>query len=67
MTPATLIAMQAAVEALPEDAPVQSAELAQDAVANAAAASAGSDLNLVQLVLDASLPVQFIMALLIVA
>jgi biopolymer transport protein TolQ len=66
MTPATLIAMQATVEALPEDAPAQSGELAEQAIA-AATASGGSELNLLQLVLDASLPVQFIMALLIVA
>jgi len=66
MTPATLIAMQATVEALPEDAPAQSGELAEQAIA-AATSPGGSELNLLQLVLDASLPVQFIMALLIVA
>jgi biopolymer transport protein TolQ len=67
MTPSILIAMQATAEALPEDAPAQSAELAQDTVATVAAAAGGSDLNLLQLVLDASIPVQLIMALLIVA
>jgi biopolymer transport protein TolQ len=63
MTPATFMAMQAAVEALPEDAPAQANALAD----TAGAAAANSNLDLLQLVLDASLPVQLIMALLIVA
>ena len=63
MTPATLMAMQATVEALPEDAPAQANALAD----TAGAAVANSNLDLLQLVLDASLPVQLIMALLIVA
>ena len=63
MTPATLMAMQATVEALPEDAPAQANALAD----TAGAAAANSNLDLLQLVLDASLPVQLIMALLIVA
>jgi len=67
MTPSILIAMQATAEALPEDAPAQSTELAKEAIANVAAAGGGSNLNLLQLVLDASIPVQLIMALLIVA
>jgi biopolymer transport protein TolQ len=57
------MAMQAAVEALPEDAPAQANALAD----TAGAAVANSNLDLLQLVLDASLPVQLIMALLIVA
>jgi len=61
MTPATFMAIQAAVEALPEDAPVQAAKLADGT------AAASANLDLVRLVLDASLPVQLIMALLIVA
>ncbi|HEY1140182.1 MAG TPA: protein TolQ [Lysobacter sp.] len=63
MTPATFMAMQATVEALPEDAPAQANAL----VDTAGAAVANSNLDLLQLVLDASLPVQLIMALLIVA
>ena len=63
MTPAILTAMQATVEALPEDAPAQAAALAD----KAGAAAANSNLNLLRLVIDASLPVQLIMALLIVA
>ena len=63
MTPATFMAMQATVEALPEDAPAQANALAD----TAGAAVANSNLDLLQLVLDASLPVQLIMALLIVA
>jgi biopolymer transport protein TolQ len=65
MTPAIFMAMQATVEALPEDAPAQASALAD--TANNGAAAVNSNLNLLQLVLDASLPVQLIMALLIVA
>jgi len=63
MTPATFMAMQATVEALPEDAPAQAAALAD----TAGAAAANANLDLIRLVLDASLPVQLIMGLLIVA
>ncbi|HJW45972.1 MAG TPA: protein TolQ [Lysobacter sp.] len=63
MTPATFMAMQATVEALPEDAPAQAATLANPV----AVAGSGSSLDLLQLVLQASLPVQLIMALLVVA
>jgi biopolymer transport protein TolQ len=61
MTPATLMAMQATVEALPEDAPAQATALAETG------AVASNNLDLLQLVLDASLPVQLIMLLLVVA
>ena len=61
MTPATFMAMQATVEALPEDAPAQATALAETASA------ANANLDLLQLVLDASLPVQLIMLLLVVA
>ena len=65
---AHLLAMQATVEALPEQAPAQTAELAEQAATGAnAVAAGGSSLDLVQLVLQASLPVQLIMLLLIVA
>ncbi|MFC5570574.1 protein TolQ [Lysobacter yangpyeongensis] len=67
MTPATLVAMQATVEALPENAPAQASALAETAANSGAVAAANANLDLVRLVLDASLPVQLIMALLIVA
>jgi len=63
MTPATFMAMQATVEALPEDAPAQATALSD----TAGAAAANANLDLLRLVLDASLPVQLIMGLLIVA
>jgi len=66
MTPATFMAMQATVEALPEDAPAQATALA-DTATQGAAAAANSNLDLLRLVIDASLPVQLIMGLLIVA
>jgi len=62
MTPATFMAMQATVEAIPEDAPAQAGALA-DATG---AAAASTNLDLLQLVLDASLPVQLIMLLLVI-
>jgi biopolymer transport protein TolQ len=61
MTPAILMAMQAT--AIPEDAPAQAIALADGASSGAAAASA--NLDLLRLVLDASLPVQLIMLLLV--
>lgn len=64
MTPATFMAMQATVEAIPEDAPAQATALATDPATTGTAASA--NLDLLQLVLDASLPVQLIMLLLVV-
>lgn len=64
MTPATFMAMQATVEAIPEDAPAQATALADPGTAGAAA-NAGANLDLLQLVLDASLPVQLIMLLLV--
>ena len=62
MTPATFMAMQATVEAIPEDAPAQAGALAEAT----GAATASANLDLLQLVLDASLPVQLIMLLLVV-
>lgn len=64
MTPATFMAVQATVEAIPEDAPAQATALATDPATTGTAASA--NLDLLQLVLDASLPVQLIMLLLVV-
>ena len=62
MTPATFTAMQATVEAIPEDAPAQAGALAE----TSGAATASANLDLLRLVLDASLPVQLIMLLLVV-
>jgi len=61
------MAAQAAVETqtLPEDAPAQTAELAAQAAEGAAAAS--GNLDLLQLVLHASIPVQLVMLLLLFA
>jgi biopolymer transport protein TolQ len=56
------MAMQATVEAIPEDAPAQAGALAE----TTGAATASANLDLLQLVLDASLPVQLIMLLLVV-
>lgn len=58
-----LLAMQAAVEAVPEETPAQVAALAEQAPGT----GGGASLDLLQLVLQASLPVQLIMALLVVA
>lgn len=67
MTPTILMAMQATVEPLPEGAPADVATLAEPAASAAnTAAAAGSQLDLIQLVMDASLPVQLILLLLIV-
>jgi biopolymer transport protein TolQ len=67
MTPTALMAMQATVDTLPDDAPTQTVALAEQATTAGAAAAANANLDLVQLVLAASLPVQLIMLLLIVA
>ncbi|MGH8031745.1 MAG: protein TolQ [Luteimonas sp.] len=63
-----LMLMQAQVEALPDAAATAAADLAADpATAEAANAAAGNHLDIIQLVLHASLPVQFVMLLLLVA
>lgn len=66
MTPAMLMA-QATVQALPEETLPQTAELAEQAASGTAAVAGNGSLDLLQLVLAASLPVQLIMALLVVA
>jgi biopolymer transport protein TolQ len=58
-----LTALQATAEALPEEAP---ASTVADA-ATAAAATGDNSLNLLQLILHASLPVQLVMAILLLA
>jgi biopolymer transport protein TolQ len=66
---ALLMLLQAtSVEPLPEDAATTATALAADpAVANGAAAAAGNHLDILQLVLHASIPVQFVLLLLLVA
>src|SRR5690606_9313137 len=56
-----LAALQSAVEALPEDAPATAAQLAADA-----APAAQDGIDMLQLILHASIPVQLVMLLLIV-
>ncbi|HVI25791.1 MAG TPA: protein TolQ [Xanthomonadaceae bacterium] len=58
--------LQAAVEPLPEDAPATAAQLASDAAAPAAA-TAHNGIDVLQLVLHASIPVQLVMLLLLFA
>jgi biopolymer transport protein TolQ len=67
MTP-ILMLQEAATQALPEQAPAQTVEIADQAgqAANAAAASAGH-INVFDLVLHASIPVQLVMLLLLFA
>jgi biopolymer transport protein TolQ len=67
MTP--LLMLQAATtQALPEDAPAQTVQIAdQAAAASATAASSAGHLDLLQLVLHASIPVQLVMLLLLFA
>jgi len=56
------------VEPLPEDAATTATDLAADpSVANAAAAAAGNHLDILQLVLHASIPVKFVLLILVVA
>ena len=66
---ALLMLLQAtSVEPLPEEAATSAAELVADPnVANTAAAAAGNHLDILQLLLHASIPVQFVMLLLLVA
>jgi biopolymer transport protein TolQ len=57
---------QATTQALPEDAPAQTVEIAGQA-ADAAAAAPASHLDVLQLILHASVPVQLVMLLLLFA
>ena len=60
--------LQTTAEPLPEQAAAAATELAADpAAASTAAAAAGNHLDIVQLVLHASIPVQFVMLLLLAA
>ena len=67
MTQTLALTLQAAAtQALPEDAPAQTVELAGQA-ANAAAATPPGGFDMLQLVLHASIPVQLVMVLLLFA
>jgi biopolymer transport protein TolQ len=68
MTPLLALLQATSVEPLPEEAATTAVELAADpSVAGSAAAAAGNHLDIVQLILHASIPVQFVMLLLLVA
>jgi biopolymer transport protein TolQ len=68
MTPLLALLQATSVEPLPEEAATTAVELAADPnVAGSAAAAAGNHLDIVQLILHASIPVQFVMLLLLVA
>jgi biopolymer transport protein TolQ len=68
MTIWSAIAMQVAAEAIPEEAPAETVELAAQAANGATSAAAGDGgLDLLQLLLHASLPVQLVMVLLLFA
>jgi biopolymer transport protein TolQ len=68
MTPLFALLQATSVEPLPEEAATTAVELAADPnVAGSAAAAAGNHLDIVQLILHASIPVQFVMLLLLVA
>ncbi len=62
-----LAALQSTVEALPEDASVTTVQTAADTATQAAPAAAGGGIDMLQLVLHASLPVQLVMLLLLLA
>ena len=68
MTPLFALLQATSVEPLPEEAATAATELAADpTVAGNAAAAAGNHLDIVQLILHASIPVQFVMLLLLIA
>jgi len=68
MTPLFALLQATSVEPLPEEAAAAATELAADpTVAGNAAAAAGNHLDIVQLILHASIPVQFVMLLLLIA
>ena len=62
-----LAMLQSMPEALPENAPVEAVELAGNAGQVAAAPAGGQGLDFLQLILHASIPVQLVMLLLVLA
>ena len=67
MTPLFALLQATSVEPLPEEAAATVSELAADPGVAEGAAAAGNHLDIVQLLLHASIPVQFVMLLLLVA
>jgi len=67
MTPLFALLQATSVEPLPEEAAATVSELAADPTVAEGAAAAGNHLDIVQLLLHASIPVQFVMLLLLVA
>ncbi len=68
MSALAMLLQATSVEPLPEDAAATATQLAADpAAANAAAAAAGNHLDIIHLVLHASIPVQFVLLLLLFA
>src|SRR3546814_18282664 len=67
MTPLFALLQATSVEPLPEEAAASVSELADDPNVAAGDAAAGNHLDIVQLLLHASIPVQFVMLLLLVA
>src|SRR3546814_17241543 len=67
MTPLFALLQATSVEPLPEEAAATVSELAADPNVAAGAEAAGNHLAIVQLLLHASIPVQFVMLLLLVA
>ncbi|HEY9540792.1 MAG TPA: protein TolQ [Luteimonas sp.] len=67
MTPLFALLQATSVEPLPEEAAATVSELAADPNVAAGAEAAGNHLDIVQLLLHASIPVQFVMLLLLVA
>lgn len=65
MIPLVMLLQETTVEALPEEAAASTAELATDAAANVPLA--GNNLDVLQLVLHASIPVQLVMLVLLLA
>ena len=62
-----LTALQATAEALPEEAPASTVADVANTVGAAGAATGDNSLNLLHLILEASLPVQLVMAILLLA
>lgn len=66
-TAMALLMQASSVEPLPEEAPADAVALAADAANGAAAAPLGGELDFIHLILHASLPVQLVMLLLLLA
>src|SRR5690606_5514243 len=67
MIPLTMLLQATQVEALPDDGAATASQLPPDAGAAEAAVALGNDIDMLQLVLHASIPVQLVMLLLLAA